>query len=201
MPDNKITNNTLMSHSNACLRKLPRYSAHLILGASLVLLNQAIAPSVGANESFHPIRLAQAQFTTNQLPMSNLSSASTLQYGDRVNGRLGSRSILHQGRRFAIYRFEGEAGQLIRINLGGELARNRPPDRIQTGSLLINPAVILLNQNGEIVAQQPEQTNVANALIRMNLPMTGTYNILVTSTTTGAGGRYTLTLQQIEQGR
>jgi hypothetical protein len=150
----------------------------------------------------HPdeIRLAQAQLTTEQLPSSDqLSNASTLQYGDRVNGALNVSSIRHEGRRFAIYRFEGEEGQLVRINLVGGLASDRSPDQLQTGSLLVNPVVVLLAPNGEIIAQQPEQSDVANALIRMNLPMTGAYNILVTSATLGSGGAYTLTLQKPDQ--
>jgi hypothetical protein len=187
-----------MFHSNSCFSKLSIYSAQLMMGASLVLLSHSIAASVWANESFvNEIRLAQAQFTTDQLP-SDLSSSSELQYGDSMRGRLNVGSIRHQGRRFSIYRFEGEEGQLIRINLAGGLASDRPPDQLQTGALLINPAVILLDPNGEIVAQQPEQTDVANALIRMNLSMSGTYHILVTSITIGGGGQYALTLQQIE---
>lgn len=165
-----------------------------------MLLSHPIALSAWANAPLtDEIRLAQAQLTTNQLPVSRLSDARTLKYGDRVNGALNVGSIRHQGRRFALYRFEGEAGQLIRINLGGGLASDRSPDQLQTGSLLINPVVILLDPNGEIIAQQPEQPNVANALIRMNLPLTGTYSILVTSATVGGGGRYTLTLQQPDQ--
>lgn len=145
--------------------------------------------------------MAQAQFTTDQLPLSDLSNSSELQYGDRVRGRLGVECIRHQGRLFSVYPFEGEAGQLIRLNVTGELASDRSPDRIQTGSLLLNPAVILLDPNGAIVAQQLEQTNAANALIRMNLPMTGTYHVFVTSTIVGGGGQYALTLQPIEQSR
>ncbi|WP_088889643.1 hypothetical protein [Leptolyngbya ohadii] len=178
-----------------------------MLGASLVLLSHTIAPAAWANESFinktrvNEIRLAQARFTPDQLPLSDLTNSSELQFDSSVRGRIGAGSIRHQGRLFSIYRFEGEAGQLIRLNVVGELASDRPSDRIQTGSLLVNPAVILLDPNGEIVAQQPEQANAANALIRMNLPTTGTYHVFVTSTIIGAGGRYDLTLQQIEQVR
>lgn len=172
-------------------------AAHFILGASLLLSSYGLISSAWAGQ-IHPneIRLAQAQLTTEQLPNSALSSASTLQYGDRVNGALNVSSIRHEGRRFAIYRFEGEEGQLVRINLVGGLGSDRSPDQLQTGSLLINPVVVLLAPSGEIIAQQPEQPNVANALIRMNLPTTGTYNILVTSATVGGGGAYTLTLQK-----
>ncbi|WP_416676084.1 hypothetical protein [Egbenema bharatensis] len=172
-------------------------AARFILGASLVLSSYAIVPSAWASQ-IHPneIRLAQAQLTTEELPgADHLSNASTLEYGDRVNGALNVSSLRHAGRRFSIYRFEGEEGQLVRINLVGGSSRSRTPGQLQTGSLLINPVVVLLAPNGEIIAQQPEQADVANALIRMNLPMTGTYNILVTSATAGGGGAYTLTLQ------
>jgi hypothetical protein len=190
-----------MFRSSSSVIKFDLGSARFILGASLVLSSYAIAPSAWASQTRpSEIRLAQAQLTTEQLPDSDrLSSASTLQYGDRVNGALNVSSLRHEGRRFAIYRFEGEEGQLVRINLVGGLASNRSPDQLQTGSLLINPVVILLDANGEIIAQQPEQSNMANALIRINLPMTGAYNILVTSATIGGGGAYTLTLQKSDQ--
>ncbi len=192
---------------NQSFNRRSLYSTYWMLGASLVLLSHTIAPAAWANESFinktrvNEIRLAQARFTPDQLPLSDLTNSSELQFDSSVRGRIGAGSIRHQGRLFSIYRFEGEAGQLIRLNVVGELASDRPSDRIQTGSLLVNPAVILLDPNGEIVAQQPEQANAANALIRMNLPTTGTYHVFVTSTIIGAGGRYDLTLQQIEQVR
>lgn len=189
-----------MFYSNSRLSKLYLNSARLITGISFVLLSHATGLSAWANEPFvNEMRLAQAQLTNEQLPTSQLADSPTLEYGARVNGALNVSSIRHEGRRFAIYQFEGEEGQLIRISLVGGLASERSPDQIQTGSSLINPVVVLLDPNGKIIAQQPEQSDVANALIRMNLPITGTYNILVTSATVGGGGRYTLTLQQIDQ--
>ena len=195
-----------MVHSKSRFIKLYWNSARLMTGASLILLSYSSTVSAGANQVLsNEVRLAQAQaqtqLTVDQLPTSRLSNSAKLEYGDRINGTLNVSSIRHQGRRFAIYQFEGEAGQLIRINLVGGLASDRTPGQLQTGSLLINPVVVLLNPAGEIIAQQPEQTDVANALIRMNLPTTGTYNILVTSATVGAGGRYTLTLQKLEPGQ
>ena len=184
-----------------CFSKLCFSSVCFVMGVSLALLSHSIAPSAWANQPRpNEVRLAQAQLTVDQLPDSaQLADAPTLQYGNRTNGALNVSSIRHQGRRFAIYRFEGEEGQLVRINLVGGLASDRSPDQLQTGSSLINPVVVLVDPNGEIIAQQPEQSDVANALIRMNLPMTGTYSILVTSATVGGGGRYTLTLQQLDQ--
>ena len=177
-------------------------------GASLLLLSYSSTVSAGAKQVLsNEVRLAQAQaqaqtqLTVDQLPISRLSSSAKLEYGDRISSTLNVSSIRHQGRRFAIYQFEGEAEQSIRINLVGGLASDRTPGQLQTGALLINPVVVLLNPAGEIIAQQPEQTDVANALVRMNLPTTGTYNILVTSATVGAGGRYTLTLQKLEPGQ
>ena len=177
-------------------------------GASLILLSYSSTVSAGANQVLsNEVRLAQAQaqaqtqLTVDQLPISRLSNSAKLEYGDRISSTLNVSSIRHQGRRFAIYQFEGEVEQSIRINLVGGLASDRTPGQLQTGALLINPVVVLLNPAGEIIAQQPEQTDVANALIRMNLPTTGTYNILVTSATVGAGGRFTLTLQQLEPGQ
>jgi beta-lactam-binding protein with PASTA domain len=195
-----------MVHSKSRFIKLYLNSARLVTGASLILLSYSSTVSAGANQALpNEVRLAQAQaqaqLTVDQLPISRLSNSAKLEYGDRISSTLNVSSIRHQGRRFAIYQFEGEAEQSIRINLVGGLASDRTPGQLQTGALLINPVVVLLNPAGEIIAQQPEQTDVANALIRMNLPTTGTYNILVTSATVGAGGRYTLTLQKLEPGQ
>jgi len=195
-----------MVHSKSRFIKLYLNSARLVTGASLLLLSYSSTVSAGANQVLpNEVRLAQAQaqtqLTVDQLPISRLSSSAKLEYGDRISSTLNVSSIRHQGRRFAIYQFEGEAEQSIRINLVGGLASDRTPGQLQTGALLINPVVVLLNPAGEIIAQQPEQTDVANALIRLNLPTTGTYNILVTSATVGAGGRFTLTLQQLEPGQ
>jgi hypothetical protein len=190
-----------MARSQTRFIKLYWNSVRLITGLSLVLCSHSIALSAWANQPLgHEIRIAQAQLTTDQIPMSRLSDARKLEYGDRVNGRLNVSSIRHQGRRFAIYQFEGEEGQLARINLVGGVASTQSPNQLQTGNLLINPVVILLDPEGKIIAQQPEETNVANALIRMNLPITGTYTIFVTSAAAGGGGQYTLTLQNPEEG-
>ncbi|HEY9657310.1 MAG TPA: hypothetical protein V6C65_02515, partial [Allocoleopsis sp.] len=187
-----------MFYSKSGFTRLSLHIACFIAGISLVLFSPSIAPSVWAKQPIwanqpieenqpiaNTILVAQAQLTTDQLPISRLSDATKLQYDARINGALNVSSIRHQGRRFAIYQFEGTEGQLIRINLVGGLASNLPPDQLQTGALLINPAVILLDPDGQIIAQQPEQTDVASALISMNLPMTGTYAIFVTSTTIG----------------
>lgn len=192
-----------MSYSNSRFIQLYLKTAWLIGSMSLVLFSHSIAPVVWASQPVtNAAQPAQAQFTTDQIPDADQrANATPLEYGDRVNAALNVSSIRHQGRRFAVYQFTGEEGQLIRINVVGGLASNQSPNQLQTGTLLINPVVILLNPDGEIIAQQPEQTNVANALIRMNLPMTGTYTILVTSATVGGGGQYTLTLQQAEQVR
>jgi hypothetical protein len=147
-----------------------------------------------------PLTIAQAQLTATQLPpASAFPEPAMLDYGDRVRNNLTRRSHRHEGRLFHLYQFEGEAEQLVRANLVGGAPTSRNPGELQTGTLLLNPVLVLLDPAGNIVTQQPEGAGLSNALIRLTLPATGTYSLLVTSANVGIGGRYTLSLEQLNQ--
>lgn len=194
-----------LKHSNLKVSQLYWLAISFAASMGFATVSQASAPLTrAATLSANSVELAQTQtqtqpqLTIDQLPMARLADAAALTYGASTRGALNLSSIVHRGRRFAIYRFDGEAGQLVRANLLGGLASERSPDRLQSDALLINPVLVLVDPNGAIIAQQPEQTNMANATIRMALPETGTYILFVTSSSSGVGGRYSLNLEQIQ---
>lgn len=181
------------------LGKIAFYPVCCFLGVGLVA-SGTIAAFTERTAISAPLTVAQAQLTATQLPpMSAFPDPRMLEYGDRLRNNLTRRSHRHQGRLFHLYQFEGEAEQLVRANLVGGAPTSRNPGELQTGTLLLNPVLVLLDPAGNIVTQQPETAGLATALIRLNLPTTGTYSLLVTSATVGVGGRYTLSLEQLNQ--
>lgn len=180
----------------------------LILGAGINLMVIGKAQVVEAMRPVHPVptfstlstlSIAQADLTADQLPtLSQFNNVQEIKFGENINGRLGTRSLRHGGRLYDLYRFSGRNGQSIRINLSAGLANNRPTNQLQTGTLLVYPVLILLDANGNVIAQEPDIANVPRAVILTNLPATGTYHILITSRTAGVGGQYILGLQQIQ---
>jgi hypothetical protein len=165
------------------------YKIYWSISLTLSLLGNLTTSAMGQN----PI------LSTEQIPSSSqLSNPTALKYSARVQNVLGFGSFRHKGRSFAAYQFQGKQNQLIRISLVGGLASQRNPNELRTGSLLVNPVLILLDPQGQMIAQQPDNLNSPNALIRLNLPTTGKYIILVTSSNYNTGGKYTLTLQHLK---
>jgi hypothetical protein len=66
------------------------------------------------------------------------------------------------------------------------------------GSPLVNPVLILLDPDGNVLSQKPDAQDSAGGLIRLHLPKTGRYLILVTSGDYNTGGRYSLTLDRLK---
>jgi len=169
----------------------------LSLGLCSCMLGTAVGTIEGAIAESESDRL---QLSSEQVPTPDrFSEPVRLEYGTTTGGRVSSRSLRHQGRRFEIHQFDGEEGQLIRIGLLGGDESTRSPEQVQFGSLLVSPVLVLVDPNGNIIAQQPDSSDAASAIVRMTLPTTGTYSIYVTSNLIGVGGRYTITLQQLRQ--
>jgi|GEM_PF-2054941 len=150
--------------------------------------------------NFSQILLVHSQtINADQIPpAAKLSHPSPLKYSANVQSVLNFNSFQYKGRLFASYEFEGTENQDVRISILGGLASDRDPNLIRTGSLLVNPLVILIDPQGNILAQKPDSVDDAVGIIRLNLPKTGKYLILVTSGNYNTGGRYTLTLDQVK---
>jgi len=156
--------------------------------------------SIGLIFLLNPL-LAQAEILTNkEIPsLSSLSQPTSLNYSDRVNDTLGFKSYQYKNRRFAAYQFLGKQGQLARISILAGLASERDPNKMVMGSPLVNPVLILLGPDGNVLAQKPDVTDTAGGVIRLSLPQSGRYVILVTSGDYNTGGRYSLNLEQLKQ--
>ncbi len=147
--------------------------------------------SIGLMFLLNPL-LAQAEILTNkEIPsLNSLSQPTSLNYSDRVNDTLGFKSYQYKNRRFAAYQFLGKQGQLVRISILAGLASERDPNKMVMGSPLVNPVLILLGPDGNVLAQKPDVTDTAGGVIRLSLPQSGRYVILVTSGDYNTGGRH-----------
>jgi len=138
--------------------------------------------------------------TVNQVPsFSALTNPTPLKYSNTINSTLGFNSFFYKNRRFASYSFNGKKNELIRISLLGGLPSTRNPNIMMFGeSPLVNPVLILMGPSGNIVSQKPDDQDVAGGLIRLHLPLTGQYLIIVTSGNYNTGGKYSLTLDRLK---
>lgn len=183
------------------LLKLGVYIGCCLLGFSLTILSNPLFFPDGFAQALIPKQSNNNQLliAQSQLPSpAKISNSTPLECNKTIQGRLSTNDFRFQGRRFQKYLLNGQKDQLIRVSLVGGSATQRRADTLQVNQLLINPVVVLYAPNGQMVEQQPKQANSINAVIRTKLPTTGTYNLLVTSATPGAIGRFNLTYQQLK---
>ncbi|MBP0000280.1 MAG: trypsin-like peptidase domain-containing protein [Cyanobacteria bacterium SID2] len=81
---------------------------------------------------------------------------------------------------FDAYRFEGQAGEMVSIDM---ISQD------------LDSYLILLDPNGEDIAQDDDGGGQQNARIRVRLPESGTYLLLANSYSGGESGNYRLTLR------
>ncbi|MFB2936141.1 hypothetical protein ACE1B6_12885 [Aerosakkonemataceae cyanobacterium BLCC-F154] len=182
------------------LAKLGVYLGCCLLGFGLTILSNPLFFPDGFAQALIPKQTNnQLLIAQSQLPSpAKISRSTRLQCDKTIQGRLSTSDFRFQGRRFQKYLFNGQKDQLIRVSLVGGSPTQTRADTLQVNQLLINPVVVLYAPNGQMVEQQPKQANSINAVIRTKLPTTGTYNLLVTSATPGAVGRFNLTYQQLK---
>ncbi|MEO0852265.1 MAG: pre-peptidase C-terminal domain-containing protein, partial [Cyanobacteria bacterium J06648_11] len=102
-------------------------------------------------------------------------------------GTLGQGDGYQDGYYKELYEFQGEAGEPIIVNLIGS-----SDERMQ-----LDPFIQLFGPNGEIVAEDDNSgrdVDRGDARIQTELPATGTYQILVTTSNAYDSGRYTIGL-------
>ncbi|MGB3493187.1 MAG: PPC domain-containing protein [Elainellaceae cyanobacterium] len=103
----------------------------------------------------------------------------------QVEGALESddETMSGDGSFFDRHTFEGEAGQAIAISLESEA---------------FDTYLLLLDAEGNAIAQDDDGGEGTNALIQVELPATGTYTVLANSYEAGATGNYMLVVQQVD---
>ncbi|MGA9378965.1 MAG: hypothetical protein WBV73_09370 [Phormidium sp.] len=183
------------------LAKLCLYLASCLLGFCLTIASNSLWFPDGLVQALMPKQTNNNQvlIAQSQLPSpAKISNSTRLECNKTIQGRLSTSDFRFQGRRFQKYLLNGQKDQLIRVSLVGGSATQRSGDTLQVNPLLINPVAVLYAPNGQMVEQQPKQENSIDAVIRTKIPTTGTYNLLVTSATPGAVGRFSITYQQLK---
>jgi tetratricopeptide (TPR) repeat protein len=100
-----------------------------------------------------------------------------------VTGELSEQSDrLNDGSFFERHPFEGEAGQVIRIDLTSED---------------FDPYLIVIGPDGNDIAQDDDGGNGTDARLTLTLPTTGTYQILANTYRPGATGSYILSWETV----
>ncbi len=110
--------------------------------------------------------------------------AGAIAYGDIVEGEI---SVKHYE---AFYRFEGEAGDVVRVGM-------TPASEPSGWSHWYHPALLLLNSDGDVIA---ELHSYDSAAIIQVLPITDMYQIIATGwygRTTDQVGAFELTLEKL----
>ena len=116
---------------------------------------------------------------------------TTLSLNSHSPGTLGSPRQLQEGFYQELFRFEGQSGELILLNLIGS-----DDPRMQ-----LDPRLQLIGPDGAIVAEDDNggfDSVRGDARIVLSLPETGSYTIVVTTSEPDDRGRYTLGLLEID---
>ncbi|WP_315784102.1 peptidase [Fischerella sp. JS2] len=125
---------------------------------------------------------------------SKIPNARPINFVDIQLGVLAPGDFKSQGRYFHFYQFEGRENQLIQIRLVGSA------DQRRSGNLNLNPFMILLDPNNNVLAKRSSGETGSNgeakdAFLFVRLPVRGVYTIAVTSRNPGEIGRYSLALR------
>ena len=111
---------------------------------------------------------------------------SAIAYGDAVEGEISVRDYE------AFYRFEGGAGDVVKIGM-------TPAKESYGWSHWYHPALLLLNEEGDVVAELHSYDSVAMIQV---LPATGMYQIIATGWNGRSNdqvGAFELTLEELAE--
>ena len=193
-----------MMRSDYALKPFTKRAASLMLcslGIGISTLPGLIQEARANEFRSAPIQLAEA-ITPEKLLVNpgEVPLTGTIQINSSIKGKLKTSDYRFEGRRYHKYQFSGEQGKLMRMTVvGASVDPNQPTDRFYINPTLVNPVLVLVAPNGLIIDQQPTETNSSFARIRMTLPATGTYSLLVTSASPQTIGNYSLTVERLKQ--
>lgn len=129
-----------------------------------------------------------APSTPTQSPLlGGGNAAQTIALGDApIQGQLGAESSIlpSDGSFFDAYTFEGRAGQRIVIEMD---------------SAEFNTYLILLEPDGDNLAQDDDSGGSSNARLITTLPRTGRYTVLANSRLAGETGQYEISISELER--
>ncbi len=145
------------------------------IGIGFAIGVEQIQPFVVAAREGRAPRVAQQQ----RPALSSRSARALVLNGAAVNGRLGrgSNVLPVDNSFFDLYRFQGQAGQRIVLEMA---------------SRDLDPFLILFGPNGRPLVQDDDSGGRGNARIAGTLPLSGTYILLANSSRPGQAGAYLL---------
>jgi hypothetical protein len=193
-----------MMRSDYVLKPFTKWAASLMLCSLSVVISTlpGLIQEARADEfRSAPIQLAQA-LTPEKLRVNpgEVPLTGTIQINSSIKGKLTNSDYRFEGRRYHKYQFSGEEGKLMRMTVvGANVDPNQPTTRFSINPTLVNPVLVLVAPDGQIIDQQPTENNLSFARIRMTLPATGTYSLLVTSVSPQTNGNYSLTVERLKQ--
>ncbi|MEO0455143.1 MAG: trypsin-like peptidase domain-containing protein [Cyanobacteria bacterium P01_A01_bin.114] len=151
------------------------------IGIGFAISTDQIRPFMAA------IQNGTATTTATNRPRSGGRPAESIALNAQVAGQLDSSSHLLADRSyFNIYRFEGQAGQQVEIEMLSQQ---------------IDPYLILVGPNQEDLGQDDDSAGGVNARIIATLPASGTYLIMANSYAANEEGRYELHLSSLGGGQ
>ena len=193
-----------MMRSDYVLKPFSKRATSLMLcslGIGISTLHGLIQEARAEEFRSAPLQLAEAIIPEKLLiNPAEVPLTGTIQINSPIRGNLRISDFQFEGRRYHKYQFSGEQGKLMRMTVvGTNVDPNQPTNRFSINPTLVNPVLILVSPNGLIMEQQPTATNSSFARIRMILPETGTYSLLVTSTSPQTIGNYRLAVERLKQ--
>jgi len=112
-----------------------------------------------------------------------------IKLGTVLPGILDSRDAKLNGYYLEAYKFSGQAGTPVQIQVKGS------KDYRKVNNLSLTPYVLLYGPSNRLIARTNAVPGTVDAFIRMKLPETGEYTVVFTGTQPQKAGRYWLAVQ------
>ncbi len=112
-----------------------------------------------------------------------------IKLGTVIPGILDSRDARLNGYYLEAYKFSGQAGTPVQIQVKGS------KDYRKVNNLSLTPYVLLYGPGNRLIARTNAAPGTVDAFIRMKLPETGEYTVVFTGTQPQKAGRYWLVVQ------
>ncbi|MEM8806396.1 MAG: trypsin-like peptidase domain-containing protein [Cyanobacteria bacterium P01_G01_bin.38] len=147
------------------------------IGIGFAIATDQVRPFIAA------VQNGSASTTASSRPRQGGRPPETISLNGQSSGRLDSSSNLFADNSyFNVYRFEGQAGQRVAIEMSSQQ---------------IDPYLILVGPNQEDLGQDDDSAGGVNARLETTLPANGTYLILANSYAANEEGNYEIQLSSL----
>ncbi len=159
----------------------------LILG--LLLVPVVLNNQVNAQQTkTAPASLIGEQMVTDSQAGIQVKT-TPIKLGTVLPGILDSRDAKLNGYYLEAYKFSGQAGTPVQIQVKGS------KDYRKVNNLSLTPYILLYGPGNRLITRTNATPGTVDAFIRMKLPETGEYTVVFTGTQPQKAGRYWLAVQ------